>query len=160
EREGDGPWERLYPQDLPIRRDGTENAGHDNAREKENLDGISVCAQDEAPDQSGGEKAVVQALIGGQRCRGRGKFRSEAEGPKAARLVPEEHLQHEEINVEQGYQCNGDIRDGAHPDDRRLSWRFRRTRRDRSSCVSVARGVRLRFPPRSPPRPGAGAMAR
>src|SRR5207249_6446644 len=114
QRQRDRTWKRLYPENLQVRGEGAEYAGDDDAGEEEDLDRVSVRSQGEAPDQSGGEEAVVQALVRCQRLRRRGELRRQAEGPQAARLVPEEHLEDEKIDMQEGDYGNGDVRDDRH----------------------------------------------
>ena len=104
----------MHPENLRIRRDRTEQTGDSNACEKENLDRVSAGTQGKTPCQSRSEKAVVQALIRGQGLRCRNKLRCKAESPQATRLVPEEHLQNEKINMQESDQGDSDIRDCRH----------------------------------------------
>ena len=64
----------------------------------------------EAPEQAGGEKAVVEALVHRQRLGRRGLVRRHAEGAPAERLVPEEHLEHQEPEVQRRDQDHRDVR--------------------------------------------------
>src|SRR2546428_13135129 len=114
QRQRNSTGKRLHPENLQVRGEGAEHAGDDDASQKENLDWVSVHAQGEAPYQSGSEETVVQALIRGQGFRCGREFRRQAEGPQAARLVPEEHLEDEKIDVQEGDHGNGDVRDGRH----------------------------------------------
>src|SRR5882762_8877021 len=114
--QGNGTWNCLYPKDLPIGRESTEYTGESNAGEKENLDWISAGAESKTPYQSCSEKAVVQPLIRGQGFGCRSKLGGKAESSQAARLVPEEHLQDQKINMQESDQGNNDIRDCRHLD--------------------------------------------
>ena len=68
----------------------------------------------EAPDQPGGQKAVIEPLIHGEDGRGRGDLRGHREDPPADGMVPEEHLQHQEAEVSERDQRGEDVGDDVH----------------------------------------------
>jgi hypothetical protein len=59
---------------------------------------------DQTPQQAGGQKAVVQALVGRQHLRILGFLRRVAEGLEPFRRGPQEHFEVEEIQVFQRHQ--------------------------------------------------------
>lgn len=67
-----------------------------------------------APCQPGGEEPVVETLVGGEDfCLGGGLGRL-AERAHAGLLVPEEHLQHEDVAVQAGDGGRGCCSEDAH----------------------------------------------
>ena len=74
----------------------------------------SVVVVDQPPDQPGGQEAVVEALVGGERLALRRERGVEAERLVPGRGVPEEHLEHQEVEVQGGDQADQDVRDDAH----------------------------------------------
>src|ERR1700681_3630439 len=113
--ERDRPWDGLDEQDFPVGGDGPEDPRDDHAGEKEDLDAeTGGAAEAQAPDQARGEETVVEPLVRGERGRGRRKLGSQPEGPAAVRLVPQEHLDREEVEVQSSHQAHDDVRDGFH----------------------------------------------
>src|SRR5260221_41735 len=101
----------LDEQDLPVGGDRSEDSGDDHAGEKEELDvetGEKV--RDQSPDQPRSQKAVVEPLVRGERRRGGCKLGSQPESPTAIRLVPEEHFENQEVEVQSSHQAHGDVR--------------------------------------------------
>ena len=73
---------------------------------KNTLIGTGV-PEDEAPHQAGGEEAVVEALVHGERL-GRARPCPGVSGRSSpVGLVPEEHLEHEELHVQQRHDDDG-----------------------------------------------------
>lgn len=104
EHQGDSGRSCLYPQNPEIHCEGAEYARNDDACEEEDLDGVSGCAEDQAPHEPGGEKAIVQTLIGGKRFRRRCELGRRAEGSQTARRVPQEHFEDKKVEVQRGDQ--------------------------------------------------------
>lgn len=73
------------------------------------------------PGQTGGEEAVVEALVGGEDLSLRGVLGRQPERAHAGLLVPEEHLQHEDVAVQASHGGCGRCSDDAH------DWRKERT---------------------------------
>src|SRR4051812_38986617 len=69
---------------------------------------------EQAPEQAGGEEAVVETLIGGQHRRVVRLFLGVAKRLQTDRLGPEEHLEDQEIDVQRGDQRHQRIGDPAH----------------------------------------------
>lgn len=69
---------------------------------------------DEAPDQSGGQEAVVEAHVGGEGLGLLGELGTQPEGLATARRGPEEHLEDEDVAVEGGDAAGGEGREDAH----------------------------------------------
>src|SRR6267378_4437712 len=113
-RQGDDSRQRLHPEYLAARGESAEHAGDDHAAEEEDLDRNARGAESEAPNQAGGEEAVVQALVGCQRLRSGGEIRGQAEGLQAERTRPKEHLEDEEVEVQERDQRYGDVGDDSH----------------------------------------------
>jgi hypothetical protein len=53
----------------------------------------------------------IQTLVGGQRLGRRGKLGRQPERLEAERLIPQEHFEHQEIDVQQGDQGNQQVGD-------------------------------------------------
>jgi MFS family permease len=70
---------RLHPEDAAIHAPGAVGAGNHHAGEEENLERLR--AGEQAPGEPGGEKAVVQALVGGKHPAGLRLLRRVAEDP-------------------------------------------------------------------------------
>ena len=68
----------------------------------------------EAPDQAGGEEAVIQTLVGGKHRRVRRLLDRVAKRLQPERLGPEKHLQHQEIDMQRGDQRDQAIGDQDH----------------------------------------------
>ena len=66
---------------------------------------------DQSPDQAGGEKAVIEPLIGGEDGELLRLFRRIAKGLEAERLGPEKHLQNEKIDMQHSDQRDQNIGD-------------------------------------------------
>src|SRR5258707_1275198 len=81
--------------------------------------------RDQAPDQSGDEEAVVQPLIRGEIRRGVRELLRQPEGSPPERFGPEEHLEDEEQEVQQGDEADQDVGQDAH---RATASMVRRTR--------------------------------
>src|SRR5262249_37607380 len=64
--------------------------------------------------ESRGQEPVVQPLVGRERSRRGGEFRREAEGLHTERPRPEEHLQHEEVEVQERHDGCRDLGDDSH----------------------------------------------
>jgi len=95
----------LDEQDPAAGRGSTVTAGHgDAAEEEDGYVAAEVTAGQQAPDQARGQEAVVEPLVGGQRDGGVGELRGGAERGAGARGAPQEHLQHEDVPVQQGHQ--------------------------------------------------------
>src|SRR5258706_161728 len=91
-----------------------EYAGDDDAAEEKNLDRGSRVTENETPSEPGCDEAVVQALIRGERLRSPGEIGRCAESAKAQGPGPEEHLEYEEPEMQDGDQCYRGIGDGCH----------------------------------------------
>src|SRR5262249_13983590 len=90
----------LDDQEPPGDRRSAEHRGDQDADEEEQPQRAGQwLRRDEAPDQPGGEEAVVQPLIRGERCRLGRELGRGAEDAPAGRALEEEHLQHEESQV-------------------------------------------------------------
>ncbi|KAG6358516.1 hypothetical protein INS49_014400 [Diaporthe citri] len=101
-RQGSG--DALNEEDLPVRGRSAIDARDADAAEEEQAD-LARKLRDrvrQAPREPRGEEAVVEPLVGGEDfCLGGGLGRL-AEGAHAGLLVPEEHLQHEDVAVQAG----------------------------------------------------------
>jgi len=111
-REGQGARNGLHEEDPAAGGDRAVDAGHDHAGQEEDLE--AEVAVDEAPDQSGGQEAVVEPLIGGEGLAGRGELRRRAERRPRARRGPQEHFEHQEIQVQSGNEPDQDSGDDVH----------------------------------------------
>src|SRR3954447_12359683 len=90
----------LHPENRALGSEASEDAGDDHTAEEEKLDRIRAVAAVDAPQQTRGEKAVVQALIRSKTGGRLGEFGREAEGAQSERLGPEEHLQDQKAEVQ------------------------------------------------------------
>src|SRR5207249_6791246 len=86
----------------------------DHAAEEKNLDRGSRVAENETPSEPGCDEAVVQALFRSKRPRSPGEIGRRAESAKAQGPGPEEHLQDEEPEMQDGDQCYRGIGDDCH----------------------------------------------
>ena len=116
EEKRNGAREGLDEQDLPVGRDGSVRAGDNDAAEEEQLDLGSEFRHRvrDAPDQSRGQEAVVQALVRRQRRGLLGEVGRQAERLAAARGVPEEHLQDQDVDVYSSHDAAGGVRNDSH----------------------------------------------
>src|SRR5690606_37556100 len=103
----------LHEEDLAVHRGGAKHARHDHAAQEKNLDVMSGGAQQQAPDQSGDQETVVQTLVGGQRLGGGGEIGFQAKSLAPQRFVPENHLEHHEIQVQHGDQSGQNVGGGG-----------------------------------------------
>ena len=106
---------RLHVEDGPLHRDRPVDAGGEDAEEEEGGPGHELLRSgEERPDEARRQEAVVEPLVGrqlGRRLRLLGAHPEEAPGPGS----PEEHLQDEEVEVEQGHERDereGDVSHG------------------------------------------------
>src|SRR6266702_6818184 len=117
--------QRLYDQNACADGRRTVSAGHDHTDQEEYLDleREGRVAVNEAPNQAGNQKTVIEPLIGGQYFRDFSLLRRIAKDLQALRLVPEEHLQDQEVGVQCGDQRHQDIGDQnqVEPPKRQLS---------------------------------------
>ncbi len=114
ESERDQRRQRLHEQDLAAGRDRTVHAGDQHAQQEEHLHRGACGAEAQAPEQSCGEKAVVEPLVGGQHlARGRG-FGRVPERTQPRGLVPQEHLEHQKVQVQQRDQRDQDVGNDRH----------------------------------------------
>ena len=105
--ESEGGGQRLDEQDVDERRRGAECAGDDDAAEKEQPQRDVAAPKREG--ETGGEEAVVEPLVGGERGGRFGEVRAGVEHRLAERQRPGEHLQSEEAEVlERDQDCQGD----------------------------------------------------
>ena len=113
------------------------SAGHDHAGQEEHLH-VGLVG-DQAPHQAGDQEAVVEALVGGQHLASpRRTPASSAEGRAPGRLGPQEHLEHQEVEVQQrprGRPARGD-------DVHRRSMAARRAARRGLVGSALGRGLR------------------
>ena len=81
---------------------------------EEYLDARAVRAQPQTPGEPRSEEAVVEALIGGEHLgRGRDLLRL-AERPQSRGLVPQEHLEDQDVNVNQRDDGDDDVGGDGH----------------------------------------------
>src|SRR5690606_10381266 len=88
-----------------------KQARNHDAAKKEYLYRVAFVSKRQPPQEAGSQKAVVEPLIGRQDLRGARKFRVQTEGFQAARLVPPQHFQKHDVDVDKRYdtrQDNGD----------------------------------------------------
>src|SRR5439155_10314815 len=94
---------------------GTEDAGDRDTDEEEHLRGEpGVPTGDQTPDQPGGQEAVVEALVHTEGPGLLGELRGRARYTPANRAGPQEHLQHQDVRVDQRDQPYQDIADNDH----------------------------------------------
>ena len=86
-------WQCLNKQNLSLRRRRTVNTRNRYTAQEEVLQLLSKHGiwVDKAPDETGGEEAVIEALVGGEDFGGGGVVRLHAESAVAAGGVPVEH---------------------------------------------------------------------
>ena len=107
---------RLHVEDPAADSRRAIGAGHDDAEQKENLDleGEGRIGMEQAPDEARGQKAVIEALIGGQHCRFRRLLDRVAKSLQAQRLGPEKHFENEKIDMQRGDHRDQNIGDEKH----------------------------------------------
>ena len=86
--------------------------GHDHTQEEEHLDVGQVGHQ--APHQACGQEPVVEALVGRERLGRLGELGVRAERRPPLRLGPQEHLEHQDVDVDQGHEGDQHGRDDVH----------------------------------------------
>src|SRR6267143_2452750 len=107
---------RLNPQYPAADGHGAVDTGDDHAEQKEHFDlereaGVAV---NQSPDEAGGEKAVVEPLVGGEYGGIRCLLERVAKGLQAQRLGPEKHLQNQKIDMQCRDQRHDDIGNPNH----------------------------------------------
>jgi hypothetical protein len=101
--------QRLDDQDPAADGYRAEDAGDDNAGQEkcENRSTADDPVPDKRPQQARSEEAVIETLIGRQHRRRLSGFRGGPERPTTERRAPQEHLEHEEVEMQGGDQNNG-----------------------------------------------------
>ena len=96
----------LNEQDAAAGGCGPKEARHQHASQKEQCRGATIpgYACDQRPDQPRCQKAVVQALIGGQSLGAFGKFDRKPKGAAPARAGSEQHFQRHDIEMQHSDQ--------------------------------------------------------
>ena len=69
---------------------------------------------EQRPEQSGRQEPVVEPLIRRQHLGGAREFRRGPKHAAAIRRVPQEHLQHEEVDVQRGDESDENVGDSSH----------------------------------------------
>jgi hypothetical protein len=92
--EGDQRRQALHDHDRALDRPAAVGRRDQHAGEEEQRDlpADARIGVDDAPQQAGGQEAVVQPLIGGQRARRFGEFSGRAERSQGGRFGPNEHF--------------------------------------------------------------------
>jgi len=107
---GGGGRHGLDQQDLAAGGSDAIEAGHGHAAENEQQ--RVALADDQGPGDACSEEAVVKALVGRQYLGGLGEVGAEAERLHAPRLVPEEHLQYQDVDMDDAdHKGQGDSND-------------------------------------------------
>lgn len=115
----------LHGPDLARGRSAAIQPSHDDKQTEEcsNLSGELGHWMDEPPCQPGGEEAVVEALVCGQRPCLRRKLGGEAECFATSWRRPQEHFQNHDVQVEKGEDSGGRERKEGHLEGGWLCWR-------------------------------------
>ena len=116
EDQRDERWQGLHVENLLTRGDRAVDASDDHACEHEDRGVESFAALQDAHDEPGREKAIVEPLIRGEHFRcGRGLLRL-SEGAQSRGLVPQEHLEDKNVDVNQRDNADGDDGREGHSD--------------------------------------------
>src|SRR5262245_15975130 len=138
----------LDEEDLAAGGRGAEETGDEHACEEEHLHRGPAGAEAEPPEKACREKAVVEPLVRGQHLRRSSRLQCLAEGPEAGRLVPEEHLEHQKIEMQDRDETDNDIGGDRHA--RPSTWLCFRSDESRpieSSATAYARELANGPPP-------------
>src|SRR5262245_20016258 len=115
ERQADHRGKGLDEEDFAAGGRRAEHARDEHAQEEEYLHRGAACAEAQTPEEAGGEKTVVEPLVRGQHLRRARGFERLAERPQPGRLVPQEHLEHEKVDVQERDESDDDVRGDQHP---------------------------------------------
>src|SRR5262249_3134717 len=101
--------EGLDEEDPPVHGRRPEDPGDDDAGEEEDLGRPPGPPRAGAPAGARGEETVVEPLVRGQGLGRRREVGGEPEDPPAGGLRPEEHLEDQEIEMEEGDEADEDV---------------------------------------------------
>ncbi len=109
-RRGNG----LNEENLLVRRQAAVDPSDEDAKQEEDFDGEPCLAKGKAPEQPRRQETVVKALVCRQRLRLRCGIGAQTKGLSPQRLVPKEHLQGKDVDVQGCDKKYNDIGDGKH----------------------------------------------
>src|SRR4029077_9063874 len=92
----------------------TIQACNQDTAQKEHLHAGVTCAETQTPEQTGSQEAVVQPLARSQNLGGGCGLLRLAEGSQPCGFVPEEHLEHQDVDVQERDESDNNIGNSGH----------------------------------------------
>jgi len=114
EHQSDGGWNGLDIEDFSTGSCRTIQACNQNTAQKKHFHGGAGRAKAQAPKQSSGQEAVVQPLVRRQNFAGGRRLPGLVERSQPGGFVPEEHFEHQDVDVHERNETDNDVCNGGH----------------------------------------------